>query len=36
MNAPIHFYDYTRDEMTSLLTEWGSPRHTGAQVYQWL
>src|SRR5260221_2973123 len=36
MTAPIHFYDYTHEELTGLLTEWGAPRHTGDQVYQWL
>ena len=36
MTGPINFYDFNREEMTNLLTEWGSPRHTGAQVYQWL
>ena len=36
MTTPINFYDFNREEMTNLLTEWGSPRHTGAQVYQWL
>lgn len=32
----IHFYDLNRDELTKLLVEWGLPRHTGAQIYQWL
>ncbi len=30
------FYNLTREEITGLLMEWGSPRYTGGQVFQWL
>lgn len=36
MESAVHFYNYTRPELSSLLAAWGSPRHTGAQVFQWL
>jgi 23S rRNA (adenine2503-C2)-methyltransferase len=36
MEKKINFYDYTRDELIGLFTEWDKPRHTGAQVFQWL
>ena len=36
MTEPIHFYNYSKDELTQLLTDWGLPRHTSDQVFQWL
>lgn len=36
MTKPIHFYDYSKDELTKLLTDWGLPRHTSDQIFQWL
>jgi len=36
VDRPVHLYDYNREELTRLLTDWGSPRHTGSQIYQWL
>ena len=36
MNKPIHLYNYSKDDLTQLLTDWGLPRHTGDQVFQWL
>lgn len=36
MEKTIHFYDYTREELIQLFTQWGSPRHAGIQAYQWL
>jgi 23S rRNA (adenine2503-C2)-methyltransferase len=36
MESAVHFYNYTRSELIDFLTEGGSPRHVGAQVFQWL
>ncbi len=36
MESAVNFYDHTREELVKLLAEWGSPRHTGAQVFRWL
>ncbi len=36
MNKPIHLYNYSKAELTQLLCDWGLPRHTGDQVFQWL
>lgn len=36
MNASLNLYDFSRDELISLFTEWGAPRHTGIQVFHWL
>ncbi len=36
MESTINFYNYTRDELTGLFTEWGLPRHNGQQLFQWL
>lgn len=32
----INFFDQTREELSTVLTEWGAPRHTGHQVFHWL
>lgn len=29
-------YNYSKDELTNLFIEWGSPKHTGAQIFRWL
>ncbi len=36
MEAPVDLYNLTRQEITQFMTETGAPKHTGAQVYQWL
>jgi 23S rRNA (adenine2503-C2)-methyltransferase len=36
VDAPLNLFDLTREELVSLFSEWGSPRHTGHQVFQWL
>lgn len=36
METAVQFYDYTRPELIRLLSDWGSPRHVGTQVFHWL
>ncbi len=36
METAVNFYNYTRDELTQLVTDWGLPRHNGQQIFQWL
>jgi 23S rRNA (adenine2503-C2)-methyltransferase len=36
VDTSIQFYDLNRDELSKLLVDWGLPRHTGPQIYQWL
>jgi 23S rRNA (adenine2503-C2)-methyltransferase len=36
METAVNFYNYTRDELTDLVTQWGLPRHNGQQIFQWL
>jgi len=36
MDAPVNFYNLTRDELTQLITDWGLPRHNAQQIFQWL
>ncbi len=36
MNPTTNLYDLSREEMVTLFTDWGSPKHTGTQVFHWL
>jgi 23S rRNA (adenine2503-C2)-methyltransferase len=36
VESAVDFYNYSREELTNLLTEWGSPKHTGIQTFHWL
>jgi 23S rRNA (adenine2503-C2)-methyltransferase len=36
LESPVHFYNHTREELTGIFTQWGAPRHTGTQAFQWL
>ncbi|HTC21973.1 MAG TPA: 23S rRNA (adenine(2503)-C(2))-methyltransferase RlmN, partial [bacterium] len=36
MKSAVDFYNYSREELVKLFTEWGSPRHAGTQAFHWL
>ena len=36
MEQTIDLFDKTREELIRLFGEWDQPKHTGAQVFQWL
>jgi 23S rRNA (adenine2503-C2)-methyltransferase len=36
VESAVDFYNYSREELVNLFTQWGSPRHAGIQAFHWL